>query len=239
MDVFLLPVGADAYEPYCEHIDEPEVHDEAPPTGRWAIWKFFVRVRIFGRLKARFQQVLAEAERERRRESVTAATEGWWPRAKRRAMRFVAESIAEQRLLWNLRRHLTATLNFPDDMPEEAAVAILRRQLARDFDKHRFWLIIDSLGFVGSGLLFLIPGPNILAYYFAFRIVGHYLSLRGARQGLDTVTWTHEQSPPLSELRRAIGLDAEERTRRVHDIADALNLEDLAKFFERTAEPTS
>jgi hypothetical protein len=69
-------------------------------------------------------------------------------------------------------------------------------------------------------------------------MVGHYLSMRGARQGLDGVSWTHEQSAPLSELRRAIGLDAEERSRRVHDIADALNLEHLVKFFERTAATT-
>ena len=33
-----------------------------------------------------------------------------------------------------------------------------------------------------SGLLFLVPGPNVIAYYFAFRMVGHYFSLRGARK---------------------------------------------------------
>ena len=35
-----------------------------------------------------------------------------------------------------------------------------------------------------SGVLALVPGPNVLAYYFAFRVVGHWLSMRGARQGL-------------------------------------------------------
>ena len=130
------------------------------------------------------------------------------------------------------------------DEPEEpssdagdGATTLLRRQLGRDVEKHRFWLIVDSLGFVASGLLFLVPGPNIVAYYFAFRIVGHYLSLRGARQGLDAVTWTTEQSAPLSDLRRAIEMDAEERDRRVHAIADALKLEHFAKFVERTAIP--
>jgi hypothetical protein len=96
-------------------------------------------------------------------------------------------------------------------------------------------LIVDTLGFVASGALVLLPGPNIVAYYFAFRMAGHYLSLRGARQGLDSVTWTAEESPPLSELRRAIDLDGAERERRVHDVAAALKLEHLVKFFERTA----
>jgi hypothetical protein len=226
MDVYLVPIGGDRYELYCEVPDEPEAPDHEPPAG------------FFRRMKARFTAMLAEAERERRQGRAERVRGGWVARAKARSMRWVAESIAEQRLLWHLRRQLRACLFYPDDLAESFAIESLRRQLGRDFDKHRFWLIVDSLGFVVSGLLFLLPGPNIVAYYFAFRMVGHYLSLRGARQGLDAVAWTHEESAPLSELRRAAGLDAEERTRRVHAIADALNLEHLVKFFERTVVTT-
>ena len=127
-------------------------------------------------------------------------------------MRWVAESIAEQRLLWHLRRQGSGLPVYPDDLEERPPIAMLRRQLGRDFEKHRFWLVVDSIGFVASGLLFLVPGPNIVAYYFAFRMVGHYLSMRGARQGLEDGDVDAEKSAPLAELRRAIGLDAE-RTR--------------------------
>ena len=98
---------------------------------------------------------------------------------------------------------------FPTTSKNRARRTLLRRQLGRDFEQHRFWLIVDSLGFVASGALFLLPGPNFVAYYFAFRMVGHYLSLRGARQGLDAVQWTSERSAPLSELRRAMNLEVE------------------------------
>jgi hypothetical protein len=114
----------------------------------------------------------------------------------------------------------------------------MRAQLVRDFDKHRFWLAVDSLGFAASGLLMLVPGPNFLAYYFAFRLVGHYLSLRGARHGLNTVVWRNEKSEPLAELRRAIALEPAQRERQVHDVAARLRLEHLATFFERTADLT-
>jgi hypothetical protein len=70
-------------------------------------------------------------------------------------------------------------------------------------------------------------------------MVGHYFSLRGARQGLGGVTWTNERSTPLSELRRAVALDGEERDRRVHDVAHALNLEHLVKFFDRMTVRTA
>jgi hypothetical protein len=83
----------------------------------------------------------------------------------------------------------------------------------------------------------LVPGPNVLAYYFAFRLVGHYFSLRGARQGLNGVVWTHRPSAPLSELRRTIGMADAERERRVDDIAASLGLEHLSRFFKRTAIP--
>jgi hypothetical protein len=224
MDVFLVPVGTDQYELYCEVPDEPPDAESEAPAG------------FFGRMKLRFSAMLAEAEHERRHGH--ARPEGWLGRAKARTMRWVAESIAEQRLLWHLRRQEHACLHYPDDLEEQNAVAFLRQQLRRDFEKHRFWLIVDSFGFVGSGVLFFVPGPNIVAYYFAFRLVGHYLSMRGARQGLDVVRWTNEKSAPLADLRRAIVLAGEERERRVNDIADALHLEHFVKFIERMVMQT-
>lgn len=226
MDVYLVPIGQDRYELYCEVPDDPEPDAEEAPAG------------FFRRMKQRFSAMLAEAERERRRTHADQPPGGTFARMKSRTLRYVAESIAEQRLLWHLRRQTSACLFFPDDLEEPRAVTLLRRQLGRDFEKHRFWLIVDSLGFIASGVFFFLPGPNIVAYYFAFRIVGHYLSLRGARQGLDTVQWASERSAPLAELRRAIDLDADERDRRVQGVADALKLENLVKFFQRTAIPS-
>ena len=242
MDVFLVPVAVDAYELYCEHVDEPEAHQEPPgpadelPRGWFArLGRRLHPVRLFARLKYRFHQMLTEAERERRLGSAASAGGGWMQRVKRRSMRWVAESIAEQRLLWNLRRHETASLHYPDDMPADEAVAVMRRQLARDFDKHRFWLAIDSVLMVLSGLLILIPGPNIIGYYFAFRVVGHFFSVRGAARGLAGVTWTPLASAPLTELRRALTLDPVGRLRQAEEVATRLHLDHLATFFQRTA----
>jgi hypothetical protein len=224
MDVYLVPVGADRYELYCEVPDEPEPDaDGEPPRG------------MLQKLRRRFADMLAEAERERRHGGSPRHDAGWLTRANARMMRWVAESIAEQRLLWHMRRQTDARLFFPDDLTEASATSRLRVQLGRDRDRHRFWLAIDSVGFVLSGLLMLLPGPNVLAYYFAFRLVGHYLSMMGARRGLEVVCWSSEKSAPLSELRRAIGLTPEQRVQQVSDVALRLRLEHLATFFERTA----
>lgn len=225
MEVFLVPVAATRYELYCEVPDEPDGTE--PPEG------------FFKRMVHRFRETIAEAERERHHGRRDNEPAGWMSRVKRRTLRWVAESIAEQRLLWHLRRQDAATFFYPDDMPEAAAVSERARHLRADFDKHRFWLIIDSLGFIASGVLVLVPGPNLLAYYFAFRIVGHYLSLRGARQGLTIMNWCNECSAPLAELRGALDMGPEVREPRVREIANRLRLEHLASYLNRMAESSA
>jgi K+-H+ exchange-related protein len=246
MDVYLIPVGPARHELYCEVPDEAPDENEGDGIGHPA-GGFFSRLgarwsprAIFRRVRAQFGVMLAEAERERRQgraDNPAERGQGWMARAKTRTMRWVAESIAEQRLLWHLRGQTDACLFYPNDIEEDRGNTVLRSQLRIDFEKHRFWLIINSLAFVASGVFFFVPGPNAVAYYFAFRLVGHFLSMRGARQGLSVVKWRTEASAPLAELRRAIALEPAVREHHVHDVALRLRLEHLASFFERTADP--
>src|SRR5436190_5059018 len=151
MDVFLVPVAPDRYDLYCEEPDRPDppAEEGTPPPG------------LFRRMALRFREQLAEAERSRRQGpqpgDLRASLLG---RVKARSMRWVAESIAEQRLLWQLRGQDGVLLVYPDDMTEAQSRQLLRRSLQRDWERHRFWLIIDSLGGIGSIFLILLPGPN-------------------------------------------------------------------------------
>lgn len=238
VDVYLVPLGAVRHELYCEVPDVPDVPEEPAEEpsrgGAGAAFDRFVRAPV-KRLRMRFREMIAEAERNRWQSRSSSEAAGWAGRIKARTMRWVAESIAEQRLLWHLRGESNGCLYYPDDVPEATAIAELHGSLTRDFDKHRFWMIIDGIGFVASGALMLIPGPNLIAYYFAFRLVGHYFSLRGARQGLNCIDWRYESSTLLTELRRAIELEPEVRVSRVRDVASRLRLEHLVTFFERAA----
>ena len=221
MDVFLVPAGPSHYELYTEDADDVPDEHAPPPKG------------FFAGLKHKFSTMLAEAERERRRGTASRQHASWLGRVRARFMRWVAESIAEQRLLWNLRREDTASFFFPSDMSEADAVQFLRKQLSSDFDKHRFWLAIDALLMVGSAALILIPGPNFLGYYFAFRVVGHFFSVRGAKRGLSGVVWVNTASAPLSDLRRALELDPVARLEFVERVATTLRLDHLPSFFQR------
>jgi hypothetical protein len=230
MDVFLVPVAADRYEFYCEEPDDPETAEGAePPKG------------FFRRIAHRVRAALAEAERERRSggaaEAQGEASASFLGRLKVRTLRWAAVWFAEQRLLWQLRKQQDALLVHPDDLTGAQAHQLLKRSLQRDWERHRFWLVIDSLGLVGSGLLILLPGPNVIGYYFLVRTAGHYFSLRGARKGLSGVAWGTEPSAALTSLRALVAEPCEAREDRVQAVAESLRLEHFARFFQRAATP--
>lgn len=223
MDVFLVPVAAQVYELYCE-VPDPPFEDATPPKG------------VFRSLMRRFRDTIAAAERERKARLNGQPIEepvSWWGRIKARTLRWAAENIAEQRLLWHLRTCMRASLGYPSDLSEGDARAAMRAQLTRDYEEHRRWLILDIVGFIGSGVLMLVPGPNVLAYYFAFRVVGHFLSMRGARHGLEVTAWQLCPSDELRDIRPLVHENVPDRGARLRAIQDRLRLDHLASFVER------
>ena len=125
-----------------------------------------------------------------------------------RSLGWVAQRIAEQRLLWNLRRRTSAEAAHPHDMTFDEVMTLVRRTLRARLrappavagDRRRR---ADR----ASGPIALVPGPNMLAYYFTFRVFGHWLSMRGASQGLHRITWSGRPCPPLTELRDLASLE--------------------------------
>jgi hypothetical protein len=230
MDVFVVPIGVDRYELYCEQQHADTLQPEPEPTG------------IVARLRHRFNTMLREAE-ERRHGSAAedAAEKGWAVRLQERVMAWVAERVAEQRLLWSLQRETDAVAAHPQDLTFEQVMTLVRRMLQRDYDRHRRWMFIDGLlflvTFIALGPLFLlIPGvANIPALYFGFRTVGHFFSMRGAKQGLHRVSWTGRPCPPLGELRDLADLQPPARHARITDISSRLRLQHFPSFYERVA----
>jgi hypothetical protein len=224
MDVFLIPVGQDRYELYCEIPDE-DPSGETPEHDRG----------FFRSIVRRFRDVLAAIERERHIDAPQEPQRGLVQRIKARVRRMVAETVAEQRLLWHMRRQARATAIHPADLEEAQVMPVINGNMRSDYDKHRLWFVVNTLLFIVSGLLTLVPGPNVIAYYFAFRLVGHFLSMRGARQALDRVEWRTEASEALARLRPLIDADGTVRRAEVEAIAADLQLEHLPRFFDRVA----
>jgi hypothetical protein len=230
MDVFVIPVGPDRYELYCE---QPVIGNEPidPDSTGW-----------IGGLRRRFGGIVRAAEeRHRTGPAADPGPRSWVGRMQDQAMAWAAERIAEQRLLWNLRGETSATAVHPADMTFEQVHVLIRESLRQDYERHRRWMYIDGVlflvTFVALGPLFIIiPGvANLPALYFGFRAIGHFLSVRGALNGLRNVTWSGRSCPPLGELRELAAQDPSARETRVRDVAARVRLEHLAKFFDRVA----
>ena len=204
MDVYLVPIAADRFETYYEAPEDDEPAESAEGLG------------FFGRLRVRFHAQLKEAEQARHQAAVDEPRT-FLGRMQARLLRWVAERVAEQRLLWRLRTADAAMLHVAADMDPQAAETV------------------HSVALVLSAPVAVIPGPNVLGYLFTFTVVGHFLSWRGARRGASLVRWRVVPSSDLAELRRALVPGAADRHRVIHEVADRLHLPKLARFVERMA----
>ena len=175
MTVYLVPVGDRRYQLYVEVAPDADVAPAAPAGSGW-----------MARQIHRFRATLAEAEEERlRRESgEPERSSGLW----NAIMRRIAETVAEQRLLWHLRHQTAAEVAHPADIDGATALREVRAEFSRDEAKHRRWMLIDGAIVAVTGpLFFFVPGPNVVSWYFTFRAVAHFLSWRGARKGQTSI----------------------------------------------------
>lgn len=224
IDIHLVPVGPQGYELYCEIEAQTVVHLDGEGGG------------LRGRISRAFHQAVTYIENERQRRHERAQQSHrrtWFQRVRDRVMAWIAERVAEQRLLWHLRTEHAATVHHPDDLSDAQASTIVMASLRRDARRHTVWMIIDAFGFLASLPLTALPGPNLPAFYFTFRTVGHFLSAMGARHGLTRVGWSYVQSAEMTELRACAGLAAAARDALAHDVAARLNLRHLSTFVER------
>ncbi len=227
VNVYFVPLTAGRFEPYFEHEDEPEV----PSNGD-------ARPGVFARMGARFRAIVREAEQqrhERRHEAPTSAL----GRLQRTLMGWVAERVAEQRLLWHLRGADAATLHIPDTLSPEEGLRLLRQGLQKDGDRHLKFLGLHTIGLLASLPFVLFPGPNVFGYFFTFTVVGHFLAFRGARRGLRAVQWSVTPNAALTTIGRAVATAPPERYRLIHEAAERLRLAHLSRFVERMAAPTA
>ncbi|HYB96067.1 MAG TPA: hypothetical protein VEC39_13925 [Vicinamibacterales bacterium] len=225
MDVYLVPVGRDRFECYYEAPDADDIEEPVEGQG------------FFARLRMRFNEQLNEAEQARHQKSIEEP-KTFLGRIHKRSMRWIAERVAEQRLLWHLRRAAAATLHVPGDLATPDAEAIMRASMKRDADRHRNRTILHSLVLIAVTPVAIVPGPNVLGYLFTFTAVGHFLAWRGAVRALHAIQWTVAPDADLTELRRAFSLDAAARHRLIRDVAVRLHMPRMATFVERMTAAT-
>lgn len=218
MRVHLLPLGRGRFDLYAEPVEtanEPPAHDAG-----WMRHALHRSGEQWRRLvdTARLDQ--ATSRLGKWRDTVICS---------------LANSIEEQRTMWTLRSTAEADTYFPANMPAATAREQLMSILANARRFHGIRFAVYLVLFVASGILFFVPGPNIVAYYLGFQAFGHLQSWLGARRGSATVSWTLLPNDDLAELAALAEQSRASRSARIGAIAERLGLPRLPAFFERAA----
>ena len=226
MRVCLVPLGGSRVALYAEPpaVAEPP---PAPDASRLRHW--------LHRAGVEWRRLMVDA-RARVLDGSTAS--GATARLRRWFDRLVcrlADTIDDQRALWSLRGMTDATLLYASSLTTAEATAKLHAVLGTLRRHHGRWMVADLLLFIVTGALFLLPGPNVIAYYFGIRAFGHLQSWRGARQARTDMHWTLEASDPIAELAALAEWPRAARAAGVEAVAARLDLPGLASFVARNA----
>jgi hypothetical protein len=139
---------------------------------------------------------------------------------------------SDERLLVPLRSAATVEIRYPAALGTAAARAAWDEYLKGRLLRHSWWLIFNLVLSAITLLLAILPGPNVIGYWFAYRAVHHLLVLVGlwrVRSGRIATSFHASEAldVPLAEAERdgqphpALGLDPRH----------------LDEFLERPASP--
>lgn len=137
---------------------------------------------------------------------------------------------ATERVLKGLRVPEQVDVVHPEGLPRHAARRIYRRKVEESVRRHRRWLLVDGALLPVSVLFSLVPGPNVLLPYLAWRALSHWRGQAGGTRSLDAseVDVTFVAAPELDPL-----LDLAEkrfvpgRRRRLREIGERVGIPDL------------
>jgi hypothetical protein len=81
--------------------------------------------------------------------------------------------------LWSARK---VELHHPADKTTEEVIAIWADYLKKQWRRHLIWLVVNGVIAPFSFLLFVLPGPNLIGYWFFYRAIHHLLVVWGIRR---------------------------------------------------------
>ena len=85
----------------------------------------------------------------------------------------------DEAMLARLRRLARIKLHHPAARSEVDVRASWRNYLARQWRRHFFWLVFNAVIAPAAALLSILPGPNVIGFWFAYRAIHHGIVVWG------------------------------------------------------------
>jgi hypothetical protein len=88
-------------------------------------------------------------------------------------------------------------LHYPASQPAKSVRKAWRRYLARRSRSHMLWGVVNAVATPPGALLAILPGPNVVGFWFLYRAAYHFLAVRGirrVRRGVVPTQWRAEDA---------------------------------------------
>lgn len=104
-------------------------------------------------------------------------------------------------------------LHYPASLPIAGAQKAWRRYLNQRARSHRFWTAVNAVAVPFGAVLAVLPGPNVIGFWFLYRAIYHYLAVRGVgrvRRGIVPTRWRAEEALDKPVSRDDFGMPSHE-----------------------------
>ena len=229
MDVFVIPIGPDRYELYCETAAERSAgRRRRPRTVRQTAAPLF---RDAARRRGAAAASAPRTDDEPTRAGSAGCRSASSPGSPSASPSSACSGTCAGRRPRSRAHPQDMTFEQVHDAGPPHAAARLRSSSAAGWSIDTLFVLDRSSRTVACSSRVRICSP----YYFAFRVVGHWLSMRGAAQGLHRVAWTGRPCPPLTSCASVATLEPPARDGASRTSPTRLRLQHLSTFFERVA----
>lgn len=137
-----------------------------------------------------------EVAYERARRAIDQAEGGLWLWLKALIHYLESRIDPAETLMKQLRHADVVEVVYPAAHPEKWVRRHFRRFIRQRVHHHRRWLVINFLLLPLTGVMMVLPGPNVFFGWNAFRLISHYLAWEGGqrvRRGLCEIRFLPDQ----------------------------------------------
>ncbi len=167
-----------------------------------------------------------------------ARSKGWFARSAKRIRKVLERFVGrDEPLLRGLRNTDSIVIHHPASWAQDQARSAWMAFLHTRKRHHALWLLLNAVVARALVLLAVLPGPNLVGYWFAYRVACHGLALLGIRKALGGhfSLWFHSEHALNDPLEHA-------RPDQVANLAAHCGLKGLDVFLldalpPRTVEP--
>lgn len=145
---------------------------------------------------------------------------------------FTEKSRRSEAILREAAKDSEIRIYYPSHLSGEKANEIFDELIAAQIKKHKRWMIVNGALLPISALFSIIPGPNLLLAYLAWRTLSHYKSKKGGEKALsapdiDLIPENQLHSLDLI-LRKRICL---KRRKKIRQIGEAMGIAALDELY--------